>query len=71
MPDVGFSRPQALYGQAASLAVQSADKLLEFLETQSTGAAEECNLLRLEATKQIGEASKRMKAILETKNTRA
>lgn len=70
MPDVGFARPQALYGQACSLAVQAADKLLEYLETQSTSASDECNLLRLEANKQIGEAAKRMKTALDGKGNR-
>lgn len=68
MPDLGLGQPQALYSQASSLAVQATDKLLEHLETQSTSAAEESNLLRIEANKQIGEASKRLKSATDPKS---
>jgi Flp pilus assembly protein TadD len=64
MPAGGVGRIKALYGQAAGMIVQAADRALDFLEVQSTSLEDESNLLRLEAGKQIADASKRLKALL-------
>lgn len=67
IPDVGFSRVQALYVQAATLIVQTADRYLDYLETQNTSEDEEASLMRIEAGKQLGDADKALKAQIEPK----
>jgi Flp pilus assembly protein TadD len=67
VPDVGFGRAQALYAQAATLLAQTADKYLDYLETQNSSEDEEASLMRIEAAKQLGDADKTLKAQLEPK----
>ncbi len=67
MPDVGFSRVQALFMQAATLVSQTAEKSLDYLETENSAQDEEASLLRIEASKQLGDASKTLKAQLAAK----
>ena len=64
-PTPGMSRIKAYYGQGASLLMQSADKLLEGLELPSSSGDEEALLMRREALKQLNEASRRLKILLE------
>lgn len=63
LPDVGFNRVQALYSQAASMVVQTAEKLQDYLETQNMAQDEEASLLRIEAGKQLGDAGRALKAM--------
>jgi Flp pilus assembly protein TadD len=63
LPQGGFGRVKALYAQSAGLVVEASDKLLEYLEGQSSTIEDEANLLRLEANKQIGEAAKKLKLL--------
>jgi tetratricopeptide (TPR) repeat protein len=67
LPDTTFSRIQALYAQGAALVVQSFESALQALETVNTGKEEEANLLRIEAVKQIADASRRLKALTAPK----
>jgi len=67
IPDVGFNRVQALFTQAANLVSQTAEKTLDYLETQNTSQDEEASLLRIEAVKQLGDASKTLKLQLAAK----
>ena len=66
-PTPGMNRIKAYYGQGAGLLMQSADKLLEGLELPSTTGDEEALLLRREAIKQLSEASRRLKQLLDAK----
>jgi Flp pilus assembly protein TadD len=65
----GYAQVQALYAQAAALIAQAADAALSHLETRSESDDREATLQRLEAGKQIAEASKRLKALQEKANT--
>lgn len=67
IPDVGFGRVQALYVQSATLIGQSAEKYLDYLETENTAEDEESTVLRIEAAKQLSDASKSLKAQVAVK----
>jgi len=67
LPDVGFNRVQALYEQGATLIGQTAEKYLDYLETENTSEDEEASLMRVEAAKQIGDAARAMKALVVAK----
>src|SRR5258708_10432704 len=56
-------RITALYAQAASLAVQLSESSLQWIETQETKADEEPSLLRVGTSKQLDDASKKLKAL--------
>jgi tetratricopeptide (TPR) repeat protein len=64
----GYAQAQALYAQAAALIAQAADAALSHLETRSESDDREATLQRLEAGKQIAEASKRLKTLQEKAN---
>jgi tetratricopeptide (TPR) repeat protein len=53
---------QALYAQAATLGIQSLESALQYLETRGENDDKQATLLRLEATKQLVEGSKSLKA---------
>ncbi len=64
----GYAQAQALYAQAAALIAQAADAALSHLETRSESDDREATLQRLEAGKQIAEASRRLKSLQEKAN---
>lgn len=64
----GYAQTQALYAQAAALIAQAADAALSHLETRSESDDREATLQRLEAGKQIAEASRRLKSLQEKAN---
>ncbi len=66
-PTVGMGRIKALYSQGAALLTQSTEKLLDGVEVASTSGDEEALLMRREASKQLAEASKRLKTLLAAK----
>ena len=47
--------------------IQSIESTMLYIETQDSGREEEANLLHKEASTQIGEASKKLKAVLTQK----
>lgn len=59
----GYAPVQRLYLQAAALGVQAAESALVFLETRSDSDEKDATILRLETSRQIAEASKRLKAL--------
>ncbi|MEP6755553.1 MAG: tetratricopeptide repeat protein [Chthonomonadales bacterium] len=67
VPTPGMNRIKSYYGQSASLMMQSADKLLEGLESQKSVVDEEALLLRREAVKQLNDAGRRLKALLDAR----
>ncbi len=54
---------QRLYAQAAGFVIQAAEAALLTVENQDTRRDEEASLLRLEATRALSDASKRLKAV--------
>jgi tetratricopeptide (TPR) repeat protein len=64
-PQLG--RITALYAQAASLAFQLCETSLQWIETQETKTDEEASLLRVETSKQLDDATKKLKALTATK----
>jgi hypothetical protein len=59
----GYAGVQKLYLQAAALGVQAAEGALVFLESRSESDEKDATILRLETSRQITEASKRLKAL--------
>ena len=64
MPTIpALSKVQNLYGQAAGFVIQACEASLLHVENQDTKRDEEASLLRLEATRALSDASKRLKDV--------
>ncbi len=59
----GYASVQGLYLQAGALGVQAAEAALIYLESRSDSDDKDATLLRVETSKQIAEASKRLRAL--------
>lgn len=60
-PANGFDKVASLYIQAGGFVSQAVEGALEFIETRDDNKDREATLLRLEASKQLAEAGKRLK----------
>jgi tetratricopeptide (TPR) repeat protein len=67
----GLARVHSLYEQAAGLVSQAAEGSLQYIESQNTRDDEEATVMRVEASKQLAEASRRLKLALAPPSTRS
>src|SRR5262249_10908986 len=63
----GYSHVQGDYAQAAHFVLQAGEKALEYIESQDSQKDDELALLRVEASRQITDASKKLKALTKAK----
>lgn len=60
----GYSRVKSLFGQAATLTAQALDLSLRSLETTNASRDDEATVMRLEASRQVQDATDRLKALM-------